>query len=509
METTTLSTSTDDSEIPDRSEDRARTDLGFIIVWSASEPHRVGEIALFTSEKDVYVLGRGNEPRGEDRRQRVTFFRQRPGAVTLAGPLEAPRISRDQLEVRREVDGESRENAVLVVKNVGRCRLVREGDENDVTETRVRPGEWLELRGQLLLMCVERLAWVRQSPELRGYPSFDFGAPDAHGIVGESHEAWRMREVVAFVARRAGHVLVRGESGTGKELVARALHALSDRQKRAMVSRNAATLPEGLIDAELFGNARNYPNAGMEARTGLVGEAHESTLFLDEFAELPASLQAHLLRVLDAGEYTRLGEPRPRRADFRLIAATNRPLSALKQDVLARLPFRVELAGLPARREDIPLLLRHVLQRIHASDPEAVTRFMEGEAARVSVDLVKALLRHPYTTHARELETLVWQSVISSTGDRLETPEAWHAQFGSPRAEASPSETGEAAASSFDGVDSANRSDGALTPARIQACLDAHNGVIEHAWGPLGLSSRHALARLIRKHRLQLRRSPK
>ncbi|WP_394846144.1 sigma 54-interacting transcriptional regulator [Pendulispora brunnea] len=501
MTTTTL-TSTDDSEQTGNDGARERKDVGFIIVWSSSEPHRVGEIALLTSEKDVYVLGRSDkpEPGPGDVRPRVTFFRQRPGEVTRAGPLESQRISREQLQVWRE-PGE----AVLHVKNVGRCRLFGESGDTEVSELSVRPGDLLELRGQVLLMCVERLAWVGPSGALRAYPPFEFGMADAHGIVGESPEAWRMREIVAFVAKRAGHVLVRGDSGTGKELVARALHALSDRQTRAMVSRNAATLPEGLIDAELFGNARNYPNAGMEARAGLVGEAHESTLFLDEFAELPSGLQAHLLRVLDAGEYTRLGEPRPRRADFRLIAATNRPLAALKQDVLARLPFRIELAGLGERREDIPLLLAHVLRSIHASDPEAVARFMDGTTPRLSADLVKSLLRHPYTTHARELSTLVWQSVMSSPGDRLEVPEVLAR---GPRKEVDTSpdirldtSTGELPVAGGD--------EDSLSPARIQACLDAHNGVIEHAWRALGLSSRHALARLIRKHRLELRRSPK
>ncbi|WP_394835607.1 sigma 54-interacting transcriptional regulator [Pendulispora rubella] len=496
MTTTTL-TSTDDSELTGNDGARERKDVGFIVVWSSSEPHRVGEIALLTAEKDVYVLGRSHEPGPGDVRPRVTFFRQRPGEVTKAGPLESQRISREQLEVRRE-PGE----AVLNVKNVGRCRLFGENSEHEVAELRVRPGDLIELRGQVLLMCVERLAWVGHSSALRAYPPFEFGMADAHGIVGESPEAWRMREIVAFVAKRAGHVLVRGESGTGKELVARALHALSDRQTRAMVSRNAATLPEGLIDAELFGNARNYPNAGMEARAGLVGEAHESTLFLDEFAELPAGLQAHLLRVLDAGEYTRLGEPRPRRADFRLIAATNRALTALKQDVLARLPFRIELAGLGQRREDIPLLLAHVLRGIRASDPEAVARFMDGTTPRVSADFVKALLRHPYTTHARELSTLVWQSVMSSLGDRLDVP----AGAGRREMDTSPDIS---ANTSTGELPVATEDEDSLSPTRIQACLDAHNGVIEHAWRALGLSSRHALARLIRKHRLELRRSPK
>src|SRR5690348_15490748 len=132
------------------------------------------------------------------------------------------------------------------------------------------------------------------------------------------------------MARRPGHVLLTGASGTGKELAARAIHALSKRSGQRLVARNAATLPESLIDAELFGNAKNYPNPGMAERAGLVGQADGSTLFLDEIAELPSSSQAHLLRVLDDGEYHRLGDGLARRSDFRLVAATNRDVSSLK-----------------------------------------------------------------------------------------------------------------------------------------------------------------------------------
>src|SRR5262249_49824490 len=156
-------------------------------------------------------------------------------------------------------------------------------------------------------------------------------------------------------AARAGHVLLVGPSGCGKELAAQAIHARSTRASRKLVSRNAATLPPGLIDAELFGNVANYPNAGMAERPGLIGEADGSTLFLDEIGELPETLQAHLLRVLDeGGEYQRLGDARRRKSDLRLVAATNRSIDELKPDLAARLPLRVALHGLDERPEDIP-----------------------------------------------------------------------------------------------------------------------------------------------------------
>src|SRR5262249_52388775 len=157
-----------------------------------------------------------------------------------------------------------------------------------------------------------------------------------------SYDAWELRREIALLGSSEEHVLILGESGSGKELVARALHASSRRSTKPLIARNAATFPAGLVDAELFGTAANYPNTGSPERPGLFGQARGSTLFLDEIGELPQDLQAHLLRVLDgAGEYQRLGESRSRTADVRLIGATNRSIDALKIDFAARFKLRL------------------------------------------------------------------------------------------------------------------------------------------------------------------------
>src|SRR6185295_7811651 len=124
------------------------------------------------------------------------------------------------------------------------------------------------------------------------------------------------------------------------------------------------------------GNVKNYPNPGMQERPGLIGQAHGGTLFLDEVGELLPELSAHLLRVLDeGGEYQRLGEATPRRADVRLVGATNRETALLKHDFLARLAVRIDLPPFEARREDIPLLARHLLERAADKSPEIAARF--------------------------------------------------------------------------------------------------------------------------------------
>jgi DNA-binding NtrC family response regulator len=445
-----------------------------VIAWCSPGFDRAGEVLVPDSTPQVF--GRSGDPASEEGdAPRLQLLRQRPGGNARTAPLDNPFLSRSQLRVTREGDG-------VRVENLGkRALLVRGQPVNDAV---LSPGDTCEVKGHLLFLCARR---PRVFPDLQSqprYPSFEFGAADPFGIVGESAAAWELRDQIAFVARRAAHVLLLGESGSGKELVARALHALSSRKDRKLVARNAATLPSGLIDAELFGNVANYPNAGMPERLGLVGEAHGSTLFLDEIGELSTELQTHLLRVLDkGGEYQRLGDARARTADIRLVAATNRAVSALKHDLAARMRLRLSLQGLNERREDIPLLLRHVLRRDAADDAEIQRRFFEGGEPRVSAALVEALVLHQYETHARELDALVWRSLATSKGDTAELTDEVHEELALPK-DARAARTTE------------------VTAEEIQASLDKHGGVQEKVWRDLGLGSRHVLTRLLRKHGL-------
>jgi two-component system nitrogen regulation response regulator GlnG/two-component system response regulator HydG len=310
----------------------------------------------------------------------------------------------------------------LLVENVGACALKHNGRE--VVRADVAPGDTLELSKELLFLCVRREARTSAPGGALAVPHHPFGEADAFGIVGESPLVWALRHRIVAVARQRAHVFIRGESGSGKELVARALHARSPRSGRPMVSRNAATIPEGLADAELFGNVRGYPNPGMPERPGLLGEAHESTLFLDEFADLPKSLQAHLLRVMDDGEYQRLGDAKARRSDARILAATNRPERDIKHDVLARFKIHFDVPDLDARREDIPLLVAHLLRQHAAADPLIAARlFPDGDpsaAPRISPIAVLALVQHRYTTHVRELDKLVFDAALRGRNRYLE-----------------------------------------------------------------------------------------
>jgi DNA-binding NtrC family response regulator len=461
-------------------DDEERGDTpALVIAWSAEEPWRVGEVAFAGRLGEARILGRGDD--GEP--DRIRFFRQRPQQLVPAVPLDGQAISRRQLVLRRFAAG-------IEVEQVGRCALLVNGAPVD--RAAVTVGDTVLLRGQLLLFCCAR---PRTIPAARYFPEGawgPFGEPDTLGMLGESPAMWRLRDRLAFAAKSGSHVLLRGESGTGKELAARAIHQLSARAGKPMVSRNAATFPSGLIDAELFGNVKNYPNPGMPERPGLIGQAHGGTLFLDEIGELPQEMQAHLLRVLDeSGEYQRLGEASVRKSDLRLVGATNRPPESLKHDLLARLPVRVELDSLGARREDIPLLVRHLVLRAASKSPEVGARFIAEtkgrREARVDAALVGALLQRTFATNVRELDALLWNAMGDSRSDTIAL-------------------TAEAAASP-PAVERDGREAGAPraplrepTADEIRACVKRENGNVKKAAAALGLPSRYALYRLMKKH---------
>ncbi len=484
-------TTFDASQLRDRlsADELTSTAFALVLVGSITAPARVGEAVVVDRSwgEGTRVFGRG-EARDDDGMKRALLSRDRPGAVAAAEPLEDGFVSRKQLAIGWHEDGAR-------VENLGRLAMLVDGQK--VTRAVVRPGETLEIDRQIVFLCVER---SRELPALREpHAMHEFGAADAHGIVGESEVTWELREKIAFIAARAGHVLLLGESGTGKELVAQAIHARSSRAQKKLVARNAATLPAGLIDAELFGNVANYPNPGMAERPGLIGEADGGTLFLDEIGELPEALQAHLLRVLDdGGEYQRLGDARRKRADLRLIAATNRPLEHLKHDLAARMRLRLHLPGLVERAEDVPLIARFLLQRAAEKDHELGKRFCKGwdgkrGEPRIAIELSRALVKHPWSTHVRELDAILWASLTTSKGEVAELTEDVKRALGASRGGSTRPSTKPPPA----------RPSAEITADAIRASLAKHDGVKDRVWRELGLASRFALRRLLKKYGIE------
>jgi transcriptional regulator with AAA-type ATPase domain len=446
-----------------------------VLAWSLDEPERLGEATAIDAP---LCIGRG-EPHPDDPAPRASLTRMRPGSNAPTGPVTSSRIARLQL-VASPIGGGAAE-----VTSVGRAVMRING--RPCTSGEIRAGDIVEIHNAAVFVVADR---PRTFPAFDTAPThFPFGGADPFGIVGEGEAVWRMRSELAFAASTDRHVLLLGESGTGKELAARTVHGASSRQAESLVSRNAATMPESLLDAELFGNVKNYPNPGMPERVGLIGAADGSTLFLDEIGDLPEAHQVHLLRVLDAdGEYQRLGEAKARRSSFRLIAATNRPIESLKPDFLARFTHRVSLCNLTERREDIPLLVSMLLALAAQRTPSVAAKFFERRAGklaepRLAPNLVVRLLRHQFTHHVRELDRLLWLAIGTAESDFIGL---------TPAVEAELRDAEEAA--------SVNPTD--LDREAIVKALDEHGRSPSRAAKALGLKNRYVLLRLLKKHGL-------
>ncbi len=238
-------------------------------------------------------------------------------------------------------------------------------------------------------------------------------------MIGQSEELKYVLHRVEMVAPQDSTVILLGETGTGKELIARALHQLSSRNKRPLVKVNCAALPAELIESELFGREKGA-FTGATTQVGRFELANKSTLFLDEIGELPLELQAKLLRVLESGEFERLGSPRALHSDARIITATNRDLEeavrnkGFREDLWYRLKiFPITIPPLRDRIEDIPLLVDHFV--------EFFSRKMGKQAAalKITKSSMQALQSYSWPGNVRELKHLVESALITSEKNKL------------------------------------------------------------------------------------------
>ncbi|MFD2236597.1 sigma 54-interacting transcriptional regulator [Aureimonas populi] len=232
-----------------------------------------------------------------------------------------------------------------------------------------------------------------------------------HGIVGKSPAVETIRQRIRLVAPSDAAVLVTGESGTGKELVARAIHEASGRGDRPLIRVNCAAVPRELFESEFFGHARGAFTGALRDRIGRFELADGGTLFLDEVGEIPLELQSKLLRILQEGQFERVGEERTRHADVRIVAATNQDLERdvasgrFRSDLYFRLNvFPIHSAPLRERREDIPLLVRHFLDRPGRKGASAALQVRSGDMER--------LMAYHWPGNVRELQNVLERAVI-------------------------------------------------------------------------------------------------
>lgn len=241
------------------------------------------------------------------------------------------------------------------------------------------------------------------------------GAHTEREMVGSSPAFNRMLEEVSRVAGTEAAVLLRGESGTGKELVARAIHQGSLRQNQAMVTLECAGITDSLFESELFGHVKGAFTGALSNHSGLVEAANGGTLFLDEIGDVPASVQVKLLRLLETGTYRQVGNSEVKRADFRLVSATNRDLESMvasgdfRADLYYRLNvFPIYLPSLSERRSDIPLLSEWLLQRL-----------AQSRAFSLSIAAIDRLQSHEFAGNIRELRNILQRAVVYSDTEEI------------------------------------------------------------------------------------------
>ena len=255
------------------------------------------------------------------------------------------------------------------------------------------------------------------------------------GILGRSRPMRALFQLLETVARSSSTILITGETGTGKEVVARAIHHSSPRRAHRFVALNCSAIPETLLEAELFGHVRGAFTGAVGTRQGRIEQAHKGTLFLDEVGTMSTGLQMKLLRTLQEREFERVGDSHTIKVDVRFIAATNSDLTRMvaegtfREDLYYRLNvIPIELPPLRERRDDIPLLVTHFLEK-----------FSPGGAMHVSQAAMRALMAFSWPGNVRQLENAVERSVALGAGrneiDIADLPPEMHA---TPQAAATP-----------------------------------------------------------------------
>jgi transcriptional regulator with PAS, ATPase and Fis domain len=355
-------------------------------IWAPPEPH-------------LFVVLEGDRPTAGGVRCSLRDVEEvalaRGEARSVRREAASPRITIGLPD--RKVSGQH----ARIVRSQNGWRVTDAGSTNgtflngaQVSDQLLSDGDIIEV-GRTVLSVRLALATPEKTPEI------SFGEEDEIAGLGTLLPALRAElAVVKRIASSTVPVLLLGETGTGKEVVARAIHAISQRPGE-FVAINCAALPEALIEALLFGHAKGAFSGAVREETGFVRKAHMGTLFLDEIGDLPRAAQAVLLRVLQEGEVVPVGSTRPVQVDLRVVAATHQPIEAMveegrfRRDLFARLQgFTHRLWPLAQRREDLGLLVAELLKRLTTE---------RASEARISADAARALVRYEWPLNVREL----------------------------------------------------------------------------------------------------------
>jgi len=382
------------------------------MAWEEQDPC----VLVVDDHESVRVaVGKSLERRGwraelaKDGRQALERVR-RGGVNVVVADLKLPGM--DGIDLLKAVRAISPRTEVVMITAYGTVERAVEAMKLGAVDFVVKP-----FKRAVLMEAVER-ALARQCGTAPAA-----GRPDpCPEIVGRSRAIREVVHLLTRIAPSAATVLVWGESGTGKELVAEAIHRLSPRRNGPLVKVSCAALPETLLEAELFGHERGAFTGAVDQRRGRFEVAHGGTLFLDEIAQLSPAMQGKLLRVLQDGRFERLGSSETRKADVRIIAATNVDLrraverGTFQEALYYRLNVvAIHLPPLRARTEDIPLLAHHFLRLYSERNGRNI--------AGITREAMSCLVNFSWPGNVRELENVMERAVVLAKGDRITVEE--------------------------------------------------------------------------------------
>ena len=296
----------------------------------------------------------------------------------------------------------------IVITGYGTVRDAVDAIKRGATNFIAKPFQFDELM-HVLDQALEQRRLASENEYLRSQleERYHFG-----GILGRSRPMQALFQMLETVARSNSTILITGETGTGKEVVARAIHHNSPRRAHRLIAINCSAIPETLLEAELFGHVRGAFTGAVGMRQGRFEQAHKGTLFLDEVGTMSPALQMKLLRALQEREFERIGDNQTIKVDVRVIAATNVELSRMvtagsfREDLYYRLNvIPIELPPLRERRDDIPLLVKHFLERFAPDSP-----------VHISQGAMRALMAYPWPGNVRQLENAIERAVALGAG---------------------------------------------------------------------------------------------
>ncbi len=346
------------------------------------------------------------------------------GQVILTGkPMVIPRTSESPLFLNRTRQGKSADTAFICVpikeqqNVVGALSVFRSfADDEQLESDKTVLGAVASMLARSVLLRREVQEQQRvlreENRKLKAELTRRY---QPENIVGKSHEMQQVYDQISQVAGSMATVLINGATGTGKELVAHAIHYASDRAAKPFVRVHCAALPEGLIESELFGHVKGAFTGAVSDRKGRFELADGGTIFLDEIGEVPMSIQAKLLRVLQEREFERVGATTTIKVNVRIIAATHRDLPAMveagtfREDLYYRLSvFPIFVPSLASRKADIILLADYFLAKYAKLNKKEITRF--------SNEALDLFMRHPWHGNVRELENCIERGVLLTQG---------------------------------------------------------------------------------------------